>query len=78
MARRTTPLTATEIKGAKPKEKNYKLSDGGGLFLLVKPTGSKLWRLKYRLNGKEKEYAIGVYPTVSLSQAREKRTTTSD
>lgn len=73
MARRTVPLTATEIKNAKPKEKKYKLSDGGGLFLLVSPNSSKVWRLKYRFNNKEKEYAIGVYPTISLSKARAKR-----
>lgn len=73
MARLTTPLTATEIKSAKPKEKKYKLSDGRGLSLLIQPNGSKLWRLKYRFNGKEKEYAIGAYPTISLSNAREKR-----
>ena len=73
MARLTTPLTATKVKSAKPKAKNYKLSDGRGLFLLIKPTGSKLWRLKYRFNDKEKEYAIGAYPTITLSKAREKR-----
>ena len=73
MARLTTPLTDKKVKGAKPKAKNYKLSDGRGLFLLIKPTGSKLWRLKYRFNGKEKEYAIGAYPTITLSKAREKR-----
>jgi len=73
MARRVIPLTDTEVKNAKPKAKNYKLSDGRGLFLLIKPTGSKLWRLKYRLHNKEKEYAIGAYPTITLSKAREKR-----
>lgn len=73
MARLTTPLTATKIKSAKPKEKKYKLSDGGGLFVQVNPNGSKLWRLKYRINAKEKEYAIGVYPNISLSNARVKR-----
>jgi integrase len=73
MARQTVPLTATQIKNAKAKEKKYKLSDGGGLFLQINSNGSKLWRLKYRLNNKEKEYAIGVYPTLSLSDARAKR-----
>lgn len=73
MARQTTSLTATQIKSAKPKEKKYKLSDGRGLFLQVNPNGSKLWRLKYRFNSKEKEYAIGVYPQISLAQARAKR-----
>ncbi len=73
MARITTPLTDIKVKSAKSKAKNYKLSDGRGLFLLIKPTGSKLWRLKYRFNNKEKEYAIGAYPTISLSKARKKR-----
>ena len=73
MARITKPLTATEIKNAKPKEKKYKLTDGRGLYLNVLPNGSKLWRLKYRFNDKEKEYAIGVYPTVSLDMARKVR-----
>jgi len=73
MARRTAPLTATEIKSAKPKEKKYKLSDGRGLALHVLPNGSKLWILKYRFNAKEKEYSIGAYPTITLSKARERR-----
>jgi integrase len=73
MASRVEPLTATKVQSAKPKEKNYKLSDGRGLFLLIKPTGSKLWRLKYRFNGKEKEFAIGAYPTITLSKARKRR-----
>ena len=51
MARRTAPLTATEIKAAKPKERAYKLFDGGGLYLLVAKSGGKLWYLKYRFNG---------------------------
>ncbi len=73
MARQTVSLTAIKIKSAKPKSKKYKLSDGGGLFLLVNSNGSKLWRLKYRFNGKEKEYAIGVYPDITLAKAREYR-----
>ncbi len=52
------------------EEKVYKLSDGGGLYLLVNPNGSTYWRLKYRLHGKEKKLALGVYPTVSLANAR--------
>lgn len=67
------PLTDSAIKTAKPKEKDYKLSDAHGLYLLVKPNGSKLWRLKFRVNGKEKGLAFGTYPTVSLAQARQKR-----
>lgn len=63
------PLTALAVKQAKPKEKDYKLSDGGGMYLLVTKKGSKYWRLKYRFAGKEKVLAI-VYPTVSLEEAR--------
>ena len=67
------PLTATAVKQAKAKEKPYKLSDEKGMFLLVNPNGSKYWRFKYRFAGKEKLFAIGVYPDVSLSDARDKR-----
>lgn len=73
MARLTKPLSATEIKNAKPKDKKYKLSDGGGLFLEIKTNGSKLWRLNYRFENKLKEYAIGVYPTIELAKARQRR-----
>jgi integrase len=73
MARITKSLTNKEIINAKAKDKKYKLYDGGGLFLQVLPNGSKLWRLKYRLNGKEKEYAIGSYPTIILAKARNKK-----
>lgn len=66
-------LTNIQCKNAKPKEKPHKLSDGGGLYLEVMPSGSKYWRMKYRIHGKEKRYAIGVYPAVTLSEAREKR-----
>lgn len=57
-------LTVKQIDSSKPKEKDYKLSDGGGLYLLVKTNGGKYWRLKYRIDGKEKLLAIGIYPTV--------------
>ena len=73
MPRQTTQLTDTAITKARGKEKKYKLYDGKGLFLLVMPTGSKLWRLKYRLHNKEKEYAIGTYPEITLLKARTKR-----
>jgi integrase len=73
MARITKPLTSTEVKTAKPKEKDYKLFDGGGLFLLVAKTGGKRWRLKYRFNNKEKILALGIYPNISLKDARELR-----
>lgn len=67
------PLTDSAIKTAKPKDKPYKLSDAQGLYLLVNPNGSKLWRLKYRVAGKEKGLSFGAYPTVTLSQARQRR-----
>ncbi len=66
-------LTVKQIDSSKPKEKDYKLSDGGGLYLLVKTNGEKYWRLKYRIDGKEKLLAIGIYPTVTLADARRKR-----
>ncbi len=67
------PLTAPKIKASQPKEKDYKLFDEKGLFLLIKKTGAKYWRLKYRYNGKEKLFSIGVYPDTSLKDARLKR-----
>ena len=73
MAKSTLPLTATQIKTAKAKEKDYKLFDGGGLFLLVTKNGGKRWRLKYRFNNKEKVIALGTYPSLSLKDARAKR-----
>ncbi len=60
-------------KNAKPKAKEYKLADSEGLYLLVKPNGTKCWRYKYRFAGKERKLAIGLYPSVSLSAARDKR-----
>ena len=55
----TMALTDVAIRSAKPLEKPYKMGDAGGLFLLVQPSGGKLWRLKYRLDGREKKLAIG-------------------
>ncbi|HHS9731457.1 tyrosine-type recombinase/integrase [Klebsiella quasipneumoniae] len=66
-------LNARQVETAKPKEKPYKIADGGGLYLLVKTNGSRYWRLKYRIDGKEKLLALGVYPDVSLADARAKR-----
>ena len=66
-------LTDIKVKTAKPKEKPYKLSDGGGMYLLINTNGSKYWRMKYRFAGKEKMLSIGVYPDVNLADAREKR-----
>ena len=67
------PLTDTEIRRSKPASKPYKLSDSGGLHLLVTPTGGKLWRWKYRCDGAEKLMALGRYPDVALADARVKR-----
>jgi integrase len=67
----TMPLTDTAIKRAKPGDKPVKLSDGKGMYLLVSPAGSKLWRWKYRVLGKEKVMSLGAYPDVSLAQARD-------
>lgn len=66
-------LTARQISTARPMEKAYKLADGGGLYLLVNPNGSRYWRMKYRYAGKEKLLSIGVFPDVTLAEAREKR-----
>jgi len=68
------PLKELEVKYATKRQRPYKLSDGGGLHLLVQPSGSKLWRLKYRFDGKEKLLSFGKYPAVTLAIAREKRT----
>lgn len=65
-------LNDTAIRNAKPKEKNYKLSDGGGLYLEISTSGGKWWRYKYRFNEKEKRISLGTYPDTSLSEAREK------
>jgi integrase len=66
-------LTAKAVETAKPKDKAYKLFDGGGLYLEVKPPNSKLWRLKYRYLNKEKKLCIGEYPAISLADARTHR-----
>ncbi|KGX39708.1 tyrosine-type recombinase/integrase [Burkholderia pseudomallei] len=67
------PLTDLTIKTAKPTGKTRKLYDAGGLYLEITPAGSKLWRLKYRFDGKEKRLAFGKYPDVALKDARDKR-----
>jgi integrase len=64
------PLSDTVCRTSKPKEKPYKLSDGGGLFLLVERNGSRLWRQAYRFHGKQKLLALGAYPSTSLAEAR--------
>jgi len=66
-------LTDVAIRSAKRRDKPYKLSDASGLFLLVQPSGGKLWRLKYRIDGREKKLGFGTYPDVGLSEARKRR-----
>lgn len=70
---RVKPLSDNKIKTSKPKEKEYKLADGDGLYVHIMPNGSKLWRLRYTLNGKSTTMSLGKYPEVSLSDARELR-----
>lgn len=65
-------LNITQIKALKPKAKQYKVSDGKGLNLVIHPNGSKYWRLFYRFDGKQKTLALGVFPIVSLADARQK------
>lgn len=67
------PLTDTAIRNAKPGEKAVKMFDGGGLFLLLNPNGSRWWRFKFRFASKEKLLSFGTYPEVSLKEARDKR-----
>src|SRR5579872_3122284 len=67
-------LSDAQVRNAKPKTKPYKLADGEGLFLVIMPSGSKYWRLRYFFAGKEKLLALGVYPEVTLADARERRT----
>ena len=63
-------LTDTQIKQAKPKDRPYKLTDGGGLYLEIKPNGGRFWRYRYRILGKENVFALGTYPDTSLAGAR--------
>jgi len=63
-------LTTLQIKSAKPAERAYKLADTGGLFVLVQPNGSKLWRYKFRLDGVEGLQALGAFPEVTLADAQ--------
>jgi integrase len=66
------PLSDLEIRNAKPRERRYKLFDGDGLHVLVQPNGSKLWRLKYAMEGKERVISFGKYPLITLAVARQK------
>jgi len=74
MPKIVAPLTDIQVRNAKPKDKPYKLADGGGLYIEIMPVGSKLWRMKFKqATGKESRLAFGSYPEVSILQAREKR-----
>ncbi len=64
-------LTAKQVESAEPKEKQYRLSDGNGLYFQVMPSGAKYWRWNTRIDGKQKTISYGVYPDVSLAKARE-------
>ena len=66
-------LTELQCKNFQPQDKSYKKFDSGGMFLLIKPNGNKYWHLKYKYAGKEKLMSLGVYPGVSLKEARKKR-----
>lgn len=66
-------LTDIKVRTAKPTDKQYKLTDGSGMHLLVHPNGSKYWRLQYRYDGKQKMLALGVYPEITLADARSRR-----
>jgi Arm DNA-binding domain len=67
------PLTDTRIRAIKPSAKPQKIADGGALYLLVTPHGTKAWRLAYRYNGKQKTLSVGIYPVVTLGEARARR-----
>ncbi|MDX9795578.1 MAG: tyrosine-type recombinase/integrase [Arcobacteraceae bacterium] len=73
MPKTTKQLTDTEIKKAKSKEKDYKLSDGQGLYIVIKKNGSKMWRFDFSFDKKRKSMSFGLYPEISLKEAREKR-----
>ncbi|SOE56334.1 Integrase [Burkholderia sp. OK233] len=67
------PLTDIAVRSAAPRERAHRLTDGGGMYLEIAPSGGKYWRLKYRFGGRERRLALGVYPDVSLAAARKKR-----
>jgi hypothetical protein len=73
MPKRILPLTDLQVKTAKPKAKEYKLTDGGGLYLLITPSGGKLWRFNYRFDEKYKTLFLKSYPEITLSDARKAR-----
>jgi len=73
MPKRIIPLSEIKVRKAKPKKIEYKIFDGGGLFLLVTPSGGKLWRFRYPFEKKEKKLSFGAYPAISLFDARKRR-----
>ena len=73
MPRTVAPLTDARIRTAPTPTKAAKLADGGGLFLLLRPDGGRYWRLKYRLDDRERELSVGSYPDVTLAEARKRR-----
>jgi integrase len=73
MPKRITPLSEVKVRNSKSQENTYKLFDGGGLFLLVTPSGGKLWHFKYRFDKKEKKLTFGSYPEITLADARQQR-----
>lgn len=73
MPKLAVPLTDIQPRTAKPKDKPYKLADGGGLYLLVNTDGAKYWRMDYRFGDARRTLAFGKYPEVTLAEARSKR-----
>ena len=73
MPKRIVPMSDVKVRNAKAQAKEYKLFDGGGLYLLVTPTGGKLWNIKYRYQEKERKLSLGAYPAVTLAEARQRR-----
>ena len=73
MPKRVLPLTDLQVKNAKPKDKPYKLTDGGGLYVLITPSGGKLWRFDYAFEDKRKTLFLKSYPEITLSEARQRR-----
>lgn len=73
MPKKVVPLTDAAVRNAKSRAKAFKLADGGGLYLEVLPTGGKSWRMKYRIDGQEKRLVFGLWPDVTLKQARQRR-----
>jgi len=73
MARTVTPLSDTKIKTSKPKTKDYTIQDGGGLFLQISKSDSKIWKFRFNFENKRPTITIGKYPAITLSRARELR-----